>query len=314
MERRMSLAPQDLRQRLAEGVLAFPATPFTADLALDEAALARHLADLVAAKPLALVPAGGAGELFSLSAAEHATIVTATVKSAGTIPVIAGVGGSIATATEMARAAERAGADGILLLPPYLITPDQEGLRAYAEQICRAVGIAVILYSRDNGVFQPATVKRLTEANANLVGLKDGTGDFETLLALKRDFGGRLALINGVPTAEMNARQCFAIGIRAYSSAVFSFLPELALGFFRAARDNDAAAADRLMNRFYLPLVHLRRRRAGYAVSIIKAGLRAVGKPAGPVRPPLVDLTAAEEDELAQLIALAGALVSRETA
>lgn len=311
MEWRVTLAPDALRTRLAEGVLAFPATPFTASLALDEAVLARHVADLAAARPLALVPAGGAGELFSLSTAEHATVVAATVKGAGKIPVIAGVGGGIATAVEMARAAERAGAAGILLLPPYLITPDQEGLRAFAEQVCRAVGIGVIVYSRDNGIFQPATVKRLADANANLIGLKDGTGDFETLQTLKRDFSGRLALINGVPTAEMTARQCFAIGIQAYSSAVFSFLPDLAMAFFSAVRDGNDAAAERLMNSFYLPLVQLRRRRAGYAVSIIKAGLRVVGKPAGPVRPPLVDMTAQEEEELTQLVMKASDLVSK---
>jgi 5-dehydro-4-deoxyglucarate dehydratase len=106
-----------------------------------------------------------------------------------------------------------------------------------------------------------------------------------------------------VPTAEILARQCFAIGIRAYSSAVFAFLPALARRFFVAVRDGDDDAADDLMNRFYLPLVKLRARRRGYAVSIIKAGLRAVGKPAGPVRPPLVDLTAGEEEELRRLIA-----------
>jgi len=295
-------------------VLAFPATPFTEALALDEAALARHVTDLAAAKPLALVPAGGAGELFSLSAAEHATVVGVTVKGAGSIPVIAGVGGSIAIAIEMARAAERAGAAGVLLLPPYLVTPGQEGLLAYAEAVCRAVGIGVIVYSRDNGFFQPATVKRLADTQANLIGLKDGTGDFETLQILKRDFSDRLALINGVPTAEMTARQCFAIGIRTYSSAVFSFLPGLATAFFRSVRDNDFAGSERLMNEFYLPLVQLRRRRAGYAVSIIKAGLRAVGKPAGSVRPPLVDLTSAEEDELKALIAATRGLVGKETA
>jgi 5-dehydro-4-deoxyglucarate dehydratase len=306
MERRVTSGPDALRISLGEGVLVFPATPFTASRALDEAVLARHVVDLAAAKPVALVPAGGAGEVFSLSTGEHATVVAATVRGAGPIPVIAGVGGSIAIAVEMARAAERAGAAGILLLPPYLITP-------YAEEVCRAVGIGVIVYSRDNGIFQPATVRRLADENANLVGLKDGTGDFETLQVLQRDFAGRLALINGVPTAEMTARQCFAIGIRTYSSAVFSFLPDLATSFFNAVRGGDAAKAERLMNSFYLPLVQLRRRRAGYAVSIIKAGLRAVGKSAGPVRPPLVDLTAAEEEELRKLIATARDLIDKET-
>jgi 5-dehydro-4-deoxyglucarate dehydratase len=293
----------DLQQTLREGVLAFPATPFTTDLALDVAGLERHVADLAAAKPVALVPAGGAGELFSLSVAEHASVVQATVRNAGSVPVIAGVGYNAAIAIEQARAAETADAAAVLLLPPYLITPDQAGLAAYVEAVCNAVGIGVIVYSRDNGIFAVDTVLRLAEKCPKLIGLKDGTGDFETLFALKRDAGERLVLINGVPTAEILARQCFAIGIRSYSSAVFAFLPALALRFFRAVHDGDDTAADNLMNRFYLPLVRLRARRRGYAVSIVKAGLRAVGKSAGPVRPPLVDLTSGEEEELRRLIA-----------
>ena len=134
-----------LRETLREGVLAFPATPFTATLALDQPALARHVAHLAAAQPIALVPAGGAGELFSLSPDEHDRVVRTTVEAAGEIPVIAGVGFGLPIAIAMAKNVERAGAAAILLLPPYLITPDQAGLSAYAEAVCHAVGIGVIV-------------------------------------------------------------------------------------------------------------------------------------------------------------------------
>jgi 5-dehydro-4-deoxyglucarate dehydratase len=184
----------DLRTRLSEGVLAFPVTPFTQNLALDEGALAAHVAKLAAAKPVALVPAGGAGELFSLSVA---VVVQMTTRHAGATPVIAGVGGSVMIAIEMAQAAEKAGAIAVLLLPPYLITPDQAGLAAYVEAICRAIGIGVIVYSRDNGVFAVETVLRLVTACPNLIGLKDGTGDFETLSSIRRELADRLVIING---------------------------------------------------------------------------------------------------------------------
>jgi 5-dehydro-4-deoxyglucarate dehydratase len=302
-----------LRGKLAEGVLAFPATPFHADLSLDVATLERHVADLAAARPVALVPAGGAGELFSLTAAEHAAVVAATVKNAAGIPVIAGVGGSVAIAAETARAAERAGADAVLLLPPYLIAPGQEGLAAYVSYVCKAVGIGVIVYSRDNGVFAPETVTRLAGKHANLIGLKDGVGDLGVLARMKSALDGRIVFIDGVPTAEMNARECMAMGVRAYSSAVFSFHPRLALAYYRGLVSNDPVA-DRIMRAFYEPLVAIRKRRPSYAVSIIKAGLRVVGRPVGPVRPPLVDLDGGEEAELARLVATAEDLISRESA
>jgi 5-dehydro-4-deoxyglucarate dehydratase len=302
-----------LRNKLGEGVLAFPATPFHDDLSLDVPALERHVADLAAARPIALVPAGGAGELFSLTEREHAAMIAATVKNAAGVPVIAGVGGSVAAAAETARAAERAGADAVLLLPPYLISPDQQGLAAYVSYVCRAVSIGVIVYSRDNGIFAPETVARLAARHANLIGLKDGTGDFAVLKKMQAELDGRIVFINGVPTAEMNARECLAMGIRAHSSAVFSFHPKLALAYYHALVANDPAA-DAIMRDFYEPLVAIRKRRPGYAVSIIKAGLRAVGKSAGPVRPPLVDLDEGEQAELARLIAAAERLLAREPA
>lgn len=295
----------DLRSRISEGVLSFPATVFAAAGELDEAAFGDHIADLADFAPAALVPAGGAGEIFSLSMSEHRRIVRIGVANARGIPVIAGAGQGLANACEMAGAAEQEGAAGVLLFPPYLIRPEQAGLQAYVERVCASVSIPVIAYSRDNGVVEADTALRLVESCRNLVAIKDGTGDFEALVSLKQRAGDRLAIINGVPTAEIVARQFFAAGVTSYTSAVFTFLPPVALRFYSALRDDDVATIDRLLAEFYVPLAALRRRRRGYAVSIVKAGLRVMGKPAGAVRPPLVDLTAAETGELSELIARA---------
>ncbi len=298
-----------LRRRISEGILAFPATPFRNDGGIDEGLFSAHIADLVAARPAAVVPAGGAGEIFSLDQAEQATLVSVAVAHAGETPVIAGVGHGLTIAVEMARAAERTGAAAVLLFPPYLITPDQEGLAAYVETVCRAIGIGVVVYSRDNGVLAPETVLRLADRCPNLVAIKDGIGDFEALMMLRHRAGDRLALINGVPTAETIAAQCFAIGVRSYTSAIFSFLPELAVYFFQALSDGDQPTIDRVLSRFVIPLVAIRRRRRGYAVALVKAGLELVGKPMGGVRPPLVELSPTDRDDLAALIGEARGLI-----
>src|SRR3569623_1693075 len=94
--RSVLMAQTQLAQRLARGVLAFPATPFTADRTLDVPSLERHVAAVAAHKPVALVPAGGAGELFSLDVEDHAAVVRATVTESAGLPVIAGVGGGFA--------------------------------------------------------------------------------------------------------------------------------------------------------------------------------------------------------------------------
>jgi len=294
-----------LKRRISEGVLAFPVTPFAPDLSLDPAAFESHIAHLASFRPSALVPAGGAGELFSLSPEEQDRVIRATVAAADGIPVIAGVGQGIAIATERARAAERGGADAILVFPPYLVTAEQAGLAAYVEALCRTVDIPVIVYSRNNGVLAPDTALRIAERCANFIGLKDGIGDFEALVSLRRRVGDRLTLINGVPTAEIIASQFFAAGVRSYTSAVFSFLPEFALRYFEAVRDENRGEVDRLLGEFYVPLAAIRSRKRGYAVALVKAGLRLVGRPAGPVRPPLLDLDEDDERDLARLIARA---------
>jgi 5-dehydro-4-deoxyglucarate dehydratase len=300
-----------LKRRISEGVLAFPVTPFSRDGAFDAAAFESHVAWLTANRPAALCPAGGAGELFSISLEEHEKICRLAVAAGAGIPVIAGAGQGIAVATQMARAAEKAGADAILLFPPYLIAPEQAGLFAYAEAVCRSVGIAVIVYSRNNGVLTADTALRLADSCPNLIALKDGTGDFESLVALALRAGDRLAIINGVPTAEIIASQCFALGIRSYTSAVFSFLPDLALAYFRAVRDGNRTTVDRLLTEFYVPLTAIRNRKRGYAVSLVKAGLEIVGHPAGPVRPPLIDFAPEDRRDLAALIARAAALIDQ---
>jgi 5-dehydro-4-deoxyglucarate dehydratase len=289
-------------QALEQGVHAFPATPFTADLTLDEATLERHVAEVARHRPIALVPAGGAGELFSIDIDEHAAVVRATVASAGGLPVIAGVGGGFAAACAQARNAERAGADGVLVLPPYLVTSEQEGLVAYVRGIAAVTALPLIVYSRDNGVFRVDTLLRLAEALPTLLGVKDGTSDLDLVLETRRRTLGRLVVINGAPTAEMLAAQTFAIGVTAYSSAVFAFAPAIARAFYDAVAAGDRAGQDALLAQFYFPYSVLRRKRAGNAVAIVKAGLKVTGRPVGPVRPPLLDLTDADCEALRVLI------------
>jgi len=133
---------------------------------------------------------------------------------------------------------------------------------------------------------RPATLARLAERHANLIGFKDGHGDVEQLVAIRQALGDRVVYVGGMPTAEILAVPYFAVGFTTYSSAVFNFIPRLALRFYAAVRAGDAAITDDMLKRFFLPYIALRNRKRGYAVSIVKAGMRLVGRPAGPVRSP----------------------------
>ena len=115
--------------------------------------------------------------------------------------------------------------------------------------------------------------------------------------------GDRLTYIGGLPTAETFALPYLEMGVTTYSSAIFNFLPKFALEFYAAVRRRDHATVFTGLREFVLPYIQIRNRRKGYAVSIVKAGMNAVGRPAGPVRSPLTDLTEAELAELTRLIA-----------
>jgi 5-dehydro-4-deoxyglucarate dehydratase len=295
-----------LKSAVGAGLLSFPATHFTADGVFDQEPFRRHIDYLIENRPTALFVAGGTGEFFSLDLSEYEDVVRAAVETvAGRAPVVAGVGGGIGIAAEFARRAKKAGADGALLLPPYLIQGDQEGIYRYAAAIAHSVDIGFILYHRDNCLYEAETVRRLADACPNIVGFKDGHGGIEQLTAIRARIGDRLVYIGGMPTAEVYARANHAIGITTYSSAIFNFLPNYAQRYFAAVRAGDASFTDEALRDFFLPYLAIRNRRRGYAVSIVKAGLRLVGRPAGPVRAPLIDLTADEEASLASLIGYA---------
>lgn len=296
-------APDEIARRLGSGLLSFPVTHFRDDLSFDEPAYRANIAGLGREGLSGLFAAGGTGEFFSLTADEVRQVVRAAVQDAPDgVPVMAPAGYGTATAAEMARDAERAGADGVLLFPPYLTEASQEGLAAHVRAVCAATRLGVTIYSRANAVYQDTTVAEIADACPNLVGFKDGVGDLELMTRIRARLGERLVYIGGLPTAETFAQPYLEMGVTTYSSAVFNFVPDFALAFYRAVRARDRAEVRRRLEEFVLPYSEIRNRRAGYAVSIVKAGMRAVGRPAGPVRPPLTDLTGDEFAALAELV------------
>jgi 5-dehydro-4-deoxyglucarate dehydratase len=296
------LSPKEMISQVGSGLLSFPVTHFDADLKFREGDYRAHCAWMLEHEVAALFAAGGTGEFFSLTPTEVETVVTAAVnETAGKVPVIAGAGYGTAIAIDLAKAAERAGADGILLLPPYLVGSGQEGLAAHIETVCKSTSLGVIVYNRDNAILREDTLERLCDRTPNLVGFKDGVGDLELMARIYSRLGDRLTYIGGLPTAETFALPYLEMGVTTYSSAIFNFLPEMALDFYRAVRARDRETVAKLLKDFVLPYIAIRNKGA-YAVSIVKAGMDAVGRPSGSVRPPLTDLLPAERAELQVLI------------
>ncbi len=292
--------PHTLREKLY-GVIAFPVTPFTDNLALDLPGLHYNLTKLLEHPVSAVVAAGGTGEMYSLTPAEYSRVIELTAHAIeDRIPVIAGVGFGQRLAIEMAQAAEKAGADGILAFPPYYPDAEEDGLFEYYRSIAAATSLGVVIYSRDWATFTPSMVERLTSI-PTLVAWKDGHGDIRRLQSIINRVGERLQWIGGAGDDMVAAY--YSIGIRTFSSSIATVAPRLSLKLHELGEAGENEALAELLDRCVVPLYAIRARRRGYEVSTMKAMMEMIGLNAGPVRPPLVNVTPEEEDELRTILA-----------
>jgi 5-dehydro-4-deoxyglucarate dehydratase len=300
--------PQELKQILSSGLLSFPLTDFDGAGDFNAKTYADRLDWLAPYGATALFAAGGTGEFFSLTPSEYSDVIRTAVDTCrGKVPILAGAGGPTRTAIALAQEAERLGAHGILLLPHYLTEASQDGLIAHVEAVCRSVKFGVVVYNRGVCRLTADSLEILAARCPNLIGFKDGIGDIELMVQIWRRMGDRFSYLGGLPTAEVYASAYKALGTPVYSSAVFNFMPKMAMDFYHATAAGDSATTNRLLDQFFLPYLEIRNRKAGYSVSIVKAGARLVGHSAGPVRSPLTDLTAAEDEMLNKLILAQGA-------
>ncbi|MEU3226434.1 5-dehydro-4-deoxyglucarate dehydratase [Streptomyces sp. NPDC006976] len=315
----MSSDPLAVRLTAVAGPLFFPVTAFRADGSVDVEAFRAHVRRGVDAGAAAVFACCGTGEFHALTPEEFRLVVAAAVEeTAGQVPVVAGAGYGTALAVRFAELAEEAGADGLLAMPPYLVQADQAGLLAHYTALAGATGIETIVYQRDNAVFTPETVVALART-PGIIGLKDGYGDLDLMQrivsAVRTGLPGRDFLyFNGLPTAELTGLAYRGIGVTLYSSAVFAFAPDIALAFYRALDSGDDGLVNALLDTFYRPLVELRGRGRGYAVSLVKAGVRLQGLDVGEVRSPLTEPPAAHIEELTEIIASGRALLERHGA
>lgn len=306
------MSPAEMARIIGSGLLSFPVTHFDSEHRFVEGAYREHCAWMMEHDVAGLFAAGGTGEFFSLTPDEVGRVVKAAADEVGgRVPLLSGCGYGTAIAVDIARNVEKAGADGILLLPPYLTGAKQDGLAAHVEAVCKATSLGVIVYNRDNAILEEDALARLCDRNPNLVGFKDGVGDVELMMRIFAKLGDRLTYIGGLPTAETFAPAYLEMGVTTYSSAIFNFMPEWALAFYSAVRARDNATVMAALRDFVLPYIALRNRGRGYAVSIVKAGMNLIGRPAGPVRLPLLDLLPAEREGLKRLVDRANASIGQ---
>ncbi|EXU63831.1 4-hydroxy-tetrahydrodipicolinate synthase [Streptomyces sp. DSM 41524] len=296
------MAPTSTSQTPFGRVLTAMVTPFTTDGALDLDGAQRLAVHLVEAGNDGLIVNGTTGESPTTSDAEKAQLVRAVVEAVGDrAHVVAGAGtNDTRHSVELARAAEQAGAHGLLAVTPYYSKPPQEGLLRHFTAIADATGLPVMLYDipgRSGVPIGTETMVRLAE-HPRIVANKDAKGDLgRASWAIARS---RLAWYSGDDMLNLPLLSVGAVGFVSVVGHLVS--PELR-AMLEAHLAGDVAKATEIHQKL-LPVFTGMFRTQG--VITTKAALALQGQPAGPLRLPLVELTAEETEQLKRDLAAGG--------
>lgn len=197
-------------------------TPFNEDGSVNYEKFGEHIEAQIAGGTDAVIVCGTTGEASTLTHEEHLDVIRYCVeKTAGRIPVIAGTGSNCTqTAVYLSQEAEKAGADGVLVVTPYYNKATQKGLYEHFKIVAESIHIPVILYNipgRTGGVnILPETVVRLCREVPNIVGVKDATGNISQVAKLMSLAGGDVDVYSGnddqiVPLLSLGAKGVISV-------------------------------------------------------------------------------------------------------
>ena len=295
------MKPKTLKSTL-RGVFAALVTPMKGNEEIDYSKLGAFTDYLIRQGVHGLIPLGSTGEYYALSAAERERVVRVTLEAAaGRVPVVAGTNaGSTREVVEYSRQAERLGAVGVLLAPPYYSLPRPDELFEHFRAVNDAIGIPIMLYNypgRTGVDMLPDLIERLATL-ANVRYVKESTGEIVRISTLIRRCGDRLGVFCGADTAALES---FTLGAVGWVGGVANVLPKSHVQLYElAVRQRDYDAARKLYFKM-LPTLGLMEGEGKYT-QYVKAACGLQGHPVGPPRRPLRPATADECDRLREAL------------
>lgn len=282
-------------------------TPFQRDGGFDEKAFKAFVEWQIAEGTNGVVPVGTTGESPTLSHDEHRQVVKACIDVAkGKVPVIAGAGSNnTVEAVELARFAQEAGADAVLVVTPYYNKPTQRGLYEHFAAVARATTLPIIIYNippRSVIDMTPETMGRLAHDFSNIVGVKDATGKIERVSEQRITCGPDFIQLSGEDASALGFNAHGGVGAISVTSNV---APRLCAEFQAATMANDRDRALALQDRL-MPLHKAIFIEPG--VSGTKYALSRLGRVENVVRSPLVTIEAATAEKIDAAMQHAGLL------
>lgn len=287
-----------------KGVIPALTTNLKADLSVDHEALAAHCRWLVDNGCTGFVCCGSLGEAATLTFDEKVAIVRTAVAAVGDrAPVALGIA-SLATteAVTLARAAQAAGAQGLMVLPPYVYSSDWREMKAHIGAVIAATPLSCLLYNNPPAYktdFLPEQIAELAAEHANLHAVKESSGDVRRVTAIRALCGRRLDVLVGMDDAIVEGVYAGAVG---WIAGLVNAFPEESVALFDYASRGDKARAMALYA-WFLPLLKLDT--VPKFVQLIKWVQAEVGRGTPHVRPPRLELTGADLEHTRAVLAKA---------
>lgn len=283
-----------------EGVFAAITTPFRADRSVDHEFLARHVEWLIGKGSRGIVPLGSLGEGATLSGEEKRQVLATCLRAAGgRVPIVAGIAAlSTEEAVELARASERAGCEGLMVLPPYVYRGDWRETSAHFRAVVQATPLSCMLYNNPVAYgtdVLPAQVAELAGLS-NLAAVKESSGDVRRVTGVREALGDRLAIFIGLDDLIVEGLQAGAIG---WIAGLVNALPGESIRLFELTVEGRLEEARRLYE-WFLPLLRLDT--VPKFVQLIKLVQAEVGMGSEIVRPPRLELEGEERQEALSII------------
>jgi len=319
------MKPEELREYLFNGaVLVVQLTPFRKDGKIDYEGLKRNTSFLVEKRhygPLVLIPVGSTGEKYSVTDEEWKSIVKTVVDVAnGKVPVIPGASHSgTMVALERSKYAEDIGADGVMIVLPYYLVPEEEGLYLHYKKIADSIDIGVMIYNNPDVskvYMKPHVLKRIVENTDNIVAVKENTPYIPTLYEQIKTVGDKVPILQG--RGEWWFATTAFLGVRGYISGHANFMPEFCIDLLRAGLNGDYVKLKELMKKLdpFEEFVAKMCKKYGPSTTILpypyvgsymiygvyKATMDMLGLAGGYMRLPMLDLKDEDKEELEKII------------
>ena len=282
-----------------EGIIPPMLTPFKENGDLDLQKLRDFVDYLIEGGVHGLFPSASSGEFSTMTIEERKKVIETVIdQNDGRLRVVPGTGSSsLKEVIDLGGFVEDKGGDGVIIVTPYYLKPDQEGLIDFYGEVAESIDLPIILYELPSATgikFEADTVAELAKKYDNIVGMKDSSGDFELVMSILDKTPSDFDLLQGIDSLLLPSLMMGCSGGVPGSSNI---RPEFAVMVYELYQENKLKEARQVQKELLSPLSRFSKS-AGVFPAGYKASSKEVGMNLGKPRKPIRDLTISEYDEL----------------